>query len=556
MLQSTAGHKTLGGVLDVVLGISMAPTAVRMALVEGQDGDGLIVEEDTFPVGPDPSTTSAPDQVIAAILGTREGAVEAGLRLSSVGVTCPDDTSVAALRDVLAAHKLENVMLVSAFLAAAALGQAVGGAVGYERTAVLFIEPDTATLAVVDTADGSVSEVRRQLLSQDDNMAAAEVVDMVAGVESMPSRPDGVYVVGTGVDIALIKPALEAATSLTVSVPEEDEMALARGAALAAGNAPLFASSTAALAYAHDLPDPDLRRDEFVAGSVPDDSAGRRSALLIGSAVAVIAIAAVVALEVALAINIRPTVALLPKPSENHLVTPTDPAPAPTQVAAAPQPKIDLPRPAEAPRAASPQLPAPLPAASVAEAPVLPALPAPVLPAPKVPVRQIAPAPDPAVVVPPLLPFLVPPVLATGPETLLRPPVPQAPAQLPRPQPQAPAPRVEVPASPPRIVSPVPRKPVRQPPPVLAPSPNPGHSPGGGAGVPGRRGPGGGPGGKGPIGGKGPLGGKGPVGGGGPFGGGGHGGGGHGGFGGGHGPLGGGGHGGGHGGFGGGHGPR
>lgn len=73
--------------MDVVLGISMAPTAVRMALVEGQDGDGLIVEEDTFPVGPDPSTTSAPDQVIAAILGTREGAVEAGLRLSSVGVT-------------------------------------------------------------------------------------------------------------------------------------------------------------------------------------------------------------------------------------------------------------------------------------------------------------------------------------------------------------------------------------------------------------------------------------------------------------------------------------
>ncbi|WP_420865978.1 DUF7159 family protein [Mycobacterium ostraviense] len=99
--------------------------------------------------------------MIAAILGTREGAVEAGLRLYSVGVTCPDDTSAAALRDALAAHKLENVMLVSAFLAAAALGQAIGGAVGYERTAVLFVEPDAATLAVVDTANGSVSEVCR-----------------------------------------------------------------------------------------------------------------------------------------------------------------------------------------------------------------------------------------------------------------------------------------------------------------------------------------------------------------------------------------------------------
>ncbi|WP_244232200.1 hypothetical protein [Mycobacterium innocens] len=47
--------------MDVVLGISMAPAAVRMAVVEGPDGDGLIVEEDTFPVGPDPSTNSAPE---------------------------------------------------------------------------------------------------------------------------------------------------------------------------------------------------------------------------------------------------------------------------------------------------------------------------------------------------------------------------------------------------------------------------------------------------------------------------------------------------------------
>jgi len=61
-----------------------------------------------------------------------------------------------------------------------------------------------------------------------------------------------VFVVGSGVDIPLIKPALEAATSLELSVPDEPEMALARGAALASANAPLFASSTAALAYAQD----------------------------------------------------------------------------------------------------------------------------------------------------------------------------------------------------------------------------------------------------------------------------------------------------------------
>ncbi|VBA33401.1 hypothetical protein LAUMK136_00439 [Mycobacterium attenuatum] len=534
--------------MDVVLGMSMAPAAVRMALVEGQDGDGVIVEEDTFRLNQSLSAASPTEQVIAAILGTRQGAVEAGLRLTSVGVTCPDDTSAAALRDALAAHKLENVMLVSAFLAAAALGQAVGGAVGYQRTAVLFVEPDNATLAVVETADGSVGDVHRLLLSEDDDTAVAEVIEMIAAIESMPSRPDGVYVVGTGVDVAMIKPALDAATSLTVSVPEELEMALARGAALASGNAPLFASTTAALAYAHDLPAPDLLGDDLDASAAPDDDpAARRHALLIGSAVAVIAIAAVVALEVALAIKIRPTVALLPKPSENHLVTPTEQPPATAQVAAAPEPRIDLPRPAAPPRAASPQLPAPVPAAAVPAAPALPppVIAAPVLPAPEAPVR--VPARDPAIMVPPLLPILVPPVLATGPESVLRPPVPKAPAQVPRPRPQAPAPGVQVPASPPRVGSPGPRKPARQAPPVLGSSPNPGHIPGGGAGVPGRGGLfGGSPGGRGPVvgapGGKGPLGGGGP-GGRGPLGGGGSGG--HGGFGGG-----------GHGGFGGGHGPR
>ena len=106
--------------MDVVLGVSMAPAAIRMALVEGEDGDGLIVDEDSFQVARHSATSSAPDQVIAAILGTREGAVDAGLQLSSIGVTWTDRVQAAALRDALAAYKIENVMLVSGFLAAAA----------------------------------------------------------------------------------------------------------------------------------------------------------------------------------------------------------------------------------------------------------------------------------------------------------------------------------------------------------------------------------------------------------------------------------------------------
>ncbi|WP_264079470.1 DUF7159 family protein [Mycobacterium szulgai] len=341
--------------MDVVLGVSMAPSAVRVVVVEGEDGDGAIVEEESFQVGRG-QAASPSDQVISAILGTREGAADAGLRLSSIGVTWTDHMQAAVLRDALAARKIENVMLVSAFLAAAALGQAVGGAVGYERTAVLYIEPDAATLAVVDTADGSVSDLHRKLLAEDDDAAVAELVEMVSAAESLATHPEGLYVVGSGVDVPLIKPALDAATSLTVSVPEEPDMALARGAALASGNAPLFASSTAALAYAQDACL--TGRDGFAYDELSDDdddgadAVARRPVLLVGSAAAVVAIVAVIALEIALAIGIRPTVALQPTPSQNHFIAPTQQTP--TQVAA-PQPKIDLPRPTAVPRALPPQ---------------------------------------------------------------------------------------------------------------------------------------------------------------------------------------------------------
>ena len=164
--------------MDTVLGVSMAPTTVRIVLVEGQNADGATVDEDNFAVanGDDPATFSGPDQVVAAILGTREGANEAGYDLLSTGVTWSDQCEAAELRDALAARKVENVMLVSSFLAAAALAQSIGSATGYARAALLYVEPDTATLAVVDTTDGSITDVQREQLPDDDDQAVATLV--------------------------------------------------------------------------------------------------------------------------------------------------------------------------------------------------------------------------------------------------------------------------------------------------------------------------------------------------------------------------------------------
>jgi hypothetical protein len=431
----------------------MAPTTVRIVLVEGENADGATVDEDNFAVAEteDPATFSAPDQVVAAILGTREGAGEAGYELLSTGVTWTDQRAAGELRDALAARKVENVMLVSSFLAAAALAQAMGSATGYVHHALLYIEPDTATLAVVNTTDGSIIDVQRQQLPDDDDQAVAALVSLVSAAENLDLQPEGLLVVGAGVDIPLIKPALEGATSLPLSVPEHPETALARGAALASAHAPLFASSTAAQAYALDpgtgsvsqhvhapgylavaeaaVPSADAGADALAYSAVADDSAAvytqlgndaylgddehedfttgmypdfdrlmheteSRTPFFVAMGVLIIFVAGVMGLVISLAFSIRPSAST--RPSLSHNVV----APA----------RIPAPLPAAPPAAAPVQAPAP----AAAPAPIHAAVPAPAPPpvfAPRpAPPPAFAPVPIPAgPIIPPILPGLLPP---------------------------------------------------------------------------------------------------------------------------------------------------
>ena len=333
----------MGGLVDVVLGVSLAPETVRMVLVEGEGAGGVTVDQADFPM----PHAAAVDQVIEAILGTRESAAEGGYRLRSSGVTWTDQPAAAALRNALAARKIENVMLVSAFMAAAALAQAVGSATNCARTALLFVEPATATLAVVDTSDGSVADVQRKPLPNGESAARAELAALVAGAESMRARPDGVFVVGAGVDIAPIKPALDGATSLSVTVPEEPEMALARGAALASANEQLGAPSTVEMPYVREP----VRELAYSAEAdpAPDDHlqpaerGGRKMLAIIGAAA--ILVVGAVALAVALALGIRPHVDQRPDVGKNVVAPATQAAPPPKAPPPAPVPAAPAPNP-------------------------------------------------------------------------------------------------------------------------------------------------------------------------------------------------------------------
>ncbi|GBE63595.1 hypothetical protein MFM001_00570 [Mycobacterium sp. MFM001] len=442
--------------MDIVLGVSMAPTAVRMVLVEGEDADGVVVEQECFEVGGS-APASAPEQVIAAILGTREGAAEGGSRLMSTGVTWTDPREVGALRNALSTRDLRNVMLVSPLLAAAALAQTVGHALGYEYTALLFVEAESATLAVVDTSDGSIVNLHRQQVtcSPYTGQAAADLATMVERLDGLETRPSGVFIVGCGVDIFPIKHHLEVAAAIPVSVAEEPDMALAHGAALASANAPLFASSTAALAYALDPGTGEVNRDvlapaylDVCADAVVDtgalaysavqddddvESRPHRPLLVIGSGVAALLLISVVALVISLAADVRPTVGQQPPSANGSVAVPTKQAPPkPPPAAAAPSTPAAPPPPAPPPPSAAPPPPAPSsqapetitePAPVVRQAPQRVANPAPVHQAPP---RQ-APA-----YVPPAAPQEAPPPAAPPPPPpAAPPPAPPAPQMPP-----------------------------------------------------------------------------------------------------------------------------
>ena len=435
--------------MEIVLGVSMTPTTVSIALVEGEKADGVIIERDVFDITAidGSATSSASDHVIAAILGTQEGAIAAGHHLVSTGVTWTQHAQAAVLREALVARGIEDVLLVSELHAAAALAQAVGRAVGYDKTALMFVEQDTATLAVVETADGSVVRVLSQGLHSADTIAV--LTEMVTGLQAEKLMPQGMFIVGSNVDVTAVKAHLKDAVSVPVIAPEEPELALARGAALASANAPRYDASTVGLAYSQDpdetttyaladnattfLGDANSLLDTADIASDSDGVSERsKPFLLMGSSLTAIFVAGVTALAVAMVISIQPAA---DQHSGEMTVDPEAVAP----------PTASQPAPPAAPQQVPETVPAPAPAAppapiATARLKVLPAAPPPVV------VRNVAPVPA-----------------------------------APPPAPAAPPPVVVAPAIPPQIIQWLP--PIFQPPRVFNPGPKgPGGHGGGGHG--------------------------------------------------------------------------
>ena len=419
--------------MDIVLGVSMTPTAVRMVLVEGIKADGVTVDHDAFDLTSAEGSANVAENVVAAVLGTKESAQTGGHHLKSIGVTWSDHAEATALRDALAAHGIDDVMLVSEGHAAASLAQAVGRAVGYDTTALLFVDRDTATLSVVKTDDGSVVKVLSRTLHSADAMSV--LTEMAGAVAEQDAPPQGLFVVGAGVDISSVKAHLEHLVPLPVSAPEDAELALARGAALASAAAPAFEATTVGLAYSQDpdgttagsvfaglagaatqmapevIHDADDVVDEFAPTEMRPAAEDRKPFLLVGSALTSLFVVGVVALVISLAISIRPTADQRPSPAAGAIV-PTSQAPAPAPAPAQQEAAVVPPAPPSAETIKPPvpvvqQAPQQAPRTVYVEQAPAPAAPAPA-PAPAAPAPAPAPVAPPPVVAPVVLP---PPVI-------------------------------------------------------------------------------------------------------------------------------------------------
>lgn len=72
----------------------------------------------------------------------------------SIGVTWTDESDAGRLDEALADCNAGIITLSSPFIAATTLAQAVAQAINSEHMAVLFVEPGSVTLAVIDAVQG------------------------------------------------------------------------------------------------------------------------------------------------------------------------------------------------------------------------------------------------------------------------------------------------------------------------------------------------------------------------------------------------------------------
>lgn len=217
---------------DAVLGVSMTPSTVGLALVEGREADGATVHHDTFDIRGrlTAQATEVCDQVVSAVRRSEEVAAQQGRRLTTISVTWSSGAGAEAamLLEKLTEAGFADVVPVRLPQATDALARQVAGIVGFGTTGVCVLEPDVVQAMTVDGDSPVQTTVSRGIET------VAGLVQWLSDLfDTSRPRPDALVVVGSAVDLDSVLPKLEQTLGVPVFTPTEPGLPLARGAALA-----------------------------------------------------------------------------------------------------------------------------------------------------------------------------------------------------------------------------------------------------------------------------------------------------------------------------------
>lgn len=220
--------------MDAVLGLSVSPSAVGLVLVQGQEADGSAMDGTGFEVDGCGSSNAlqTSEQAAAAVVRTEAIAAGNGHRVQTIGVTWSDeaDTEAALLLKSLSDSGFDNIVPVRLSEATDALARGIAEVTGYQTTAVCVIEPEHLIALVVQNDEGAVqTAVNHSVVTEEDLVGWLSAVFTKADWQ-----PEALVLVGSAEDLDGLLPVLEEALSVPVFSPAEAQLALARGAALAA----------------------------------------------------------------------------------------------------------------------------------------------------------------------------------------------------------------------------------------------------------------------------------------------------------------------------------
>jgi hypothetical protein len=226
--------------LDTVLGLSLTSASVGWVLVEGRSADGTILDHDDFEVRPATGLQAVytSEQASAAVLDAQSAAAGCDQRLHVVGVTWSDEAAAEAalLLESLTDAGFDNVVPVRLHDACDMLARAIAPVVGYDKVAVCVVDGESTIVVMVDDCDDEPQTAIKQLPGGPGQLAHW----LTALFERSSWQPGCIVVVGIDDELDALSPRLKKAVPVPVITQTGAELALARGAALAAAQSTEF----------------------------------------------------------------------------------------------------------------------------------------------------------------------------------------------------------------------------------------------------------------------------------------------------------------------------